>query len=522
MKNQIMRRLLAVSLLGLLAPLVTVSPAVAGDAVVSGACDEAAFDTALATALTGGGGTLTFDCGSPATIVFSTQKVITTGNTVIIDGADQITLSGDNTTRHFQIDTGASLEIRDLTLTDGAVEGDGGALVNDGSLTITGSTLSGNGVTGAGGAIANNNILTIKDSSFISNTADSGGAIVSSGPLSISTSQFVENQGNGTFAGAILSAGGGSITESTFEGNTSFFGGAIVNAQGTLEFSNSTFYGNEASGTGGAIYNLTNMTITNSTLSGNSAPLGGALFSISDAVTELVASTVTANSSPGDNTTSSGALDNDQGGTITLRQTIVANQTVGADCFGTMTSDDHNLDSDNTCNLVGANDIPGSDPDLGPLADNGGPTQTHLLNSGSPAIDSAGFGGCPADDQRGEPRPSGAACDIGSVEVQQSTFALCASYYTGRVSSPRSGACGAYQLALETPEDLPLAFCIDAWTGLVNYTFGNPCNAPRYTHTVPDDGALLTCVSLYTGLNRAVLSHAQCNAYEVPNTIPPA
>jgi hypothetical protein len=58
------------------------------------------------------------------------------------------------------------------------------------------------------------------------------------------------------------------------------------------------------------------------------------------------------------------------------------------------------------------------DPRLGPLVDNGGPTRTHALLLGSPAIDAASTPDCPTTDQRGVLRPQGAACDIGSYERQ--------------------------------------------------------------------------------------------------------
>ncbi len=59
----------------------------------------------------------------------------------------------------------------------------------------------------------------------------------------------------------------------------------------------------------------------------------------------------------------------------------------------------------------------GVDALLGPLADNGGQTSTHALLAGSPAIDAGDDGACPAEDQRGEPRPSGAGCDVGAFEL---------------------------------------------------------------------------------------------------------
>jgi hypothetical protein len=79
------------------------------------------------------------------------------------------------------------------------------------------------------------------------------------------------------------------------------------------------------------------------------------------------------------------------------------------------TVSDHSLDSDNSCVLIGPGDLPGVAPLLGPLANNGGPTDTHALLAGSPAIDAGGI--CAPTDQRGVTRPQGPACDIGAFEA---------------------------------------------------------------------------------------------------------
>jgi hypothetical protein len=78
-----------------------------------------------------------------------------------------------------------------------------------------------------------------------------------------------------------------------------------------------------------------------------------------------------------------------------------------------ITSLGDNVFSDATCNPIATDQIVG-DAGVGPLADNGGPTLTHGLLAGSPAIDAAAT--CPPIDQRGVARPQGAACDVGSVE----------------------------------------------------------------------------------------------------------
>jgi hypothetical protein len=82
-------------------------------------------------------------------------------------------------------------------------------------------------------------------------------------------------------------------------------------------------------------------------------------------------------------------------------------------------SDGHNLDSDGSCFLTATGDLPKRNPLLGPLAFNGGPTETEALLAGSPAIDAGAADGCPQYDQRGVVRPQGAGCDIGAYERVQ-------------------------------------------------------------------------------------------------------
>lgn len=93
-----------------------------------------------------------------------------------------------------------------------------------------------------------------------------------------------------------------------------------------------------------------------------------------------------------------------------------------------LTSNGHNLSSDDTCNFKNAGDLNDTDPKLGPLQDNGGPTQTMALMSESPAIDAGNPSGCTdgqahllTADQRGEARPDkedSSGCDIGAYESQ--------------------------------------------------------------------------------------------------------
>ena len=109
--------------------------------------------------------------------------------------------------------------------------------------------------------------------------------------------------------------------------------------------------------------------------------------------------------------------------TLTLTNTIItgnhwyACERFASGTVATVVSGGHNLVQDDSCNPV-ASDIIDANAEIGPLADNGGPTQTHALLAGSPAIDAGDDAACPAIDQRGVARPQGSHCDTGSVEQQ--------------------------------------------------------------------------------------------------------
>ncbi|MEX0745410.1 MAG: flexitail domain-containing putative surface protein, partial [Phycisphaeraceae bacterium] len=163
--------------------------------------------------------------------------------------------------------------------------------------------------------------------------------------------------------------------------------------------------------------------LENTTVSGNQATQGGGMLDHKtqdglNAGTTAKSSTIAANtaSSKGGGILSFHTASGD--GYVDLENTIVADNTLNgspSDCDGPITSQGHNVNSDESCGLAGGGDISSADPLLGPLADNGGPTETHYLLPGSPAID---VGVCPPNtDQRGIPRPQGAGCDIGAIEL---------------------------------------------------------------------------------------------------------
>jgi hypothetical protein len=121
-------------------------------------------------------------------------------------------------------------------------------------------------------------------------------------------------------------------------------------------------------------------------------------------------------------TTASGGGVSASIGVLALQGTIVAGNTP-ENCAGiAVASVDHNLQDDASCPLTRLNDRSDADPLLGPLAQNGGLTATHLPSAGSPALDHGPSLGCPGTDQRGVTRPrdgdgDGApACDVGAVE----------------------------------------------------------------------------------------------------------
>jgi len=190
-------------------------------------------------------------------------------------------------------------------------------------------------------------------------------------------------------------------------------GGIALNATASLTLSSSTVSGNTTNEEGGGIENNGGtVVLTNVTVSGNTADTGGGLDCRGPCTLTNV--TVTANFAW------DGSAVNVRGaGTITVLNTIVANNTGSVQCGGDppfLNSNGYNLSSDFSCNLTDTGDQQNTDPLLGPLQDNGGPTFTHELLAGSPAIDAGTNTGCPATDQRGIARPFNVTCDIGAFE----------------------------------------------------------------------------------------------------------
>jgi hypothetical protein len=314
--------------------------------------------------------------------------------------------------------------------------GGGGGLRNTGMLTVTGSSLSGNTASGSGfvygGGIYNSGPLTVTGSTLSGNTADYGGAIAAFGMVTVSNSTLSGNFGR--IGGGIYNPGTLTFTFSTLSGNTvsssggfPALGGGLFNL-GTLTVSNSTLSGN----TGGGIYNDGRLTVSNSTFSGNTAGIGGGINSEGNSPVTLTNVTLTANraGSVGGGLAVFTALK------PVLHNTLIAGNfrrptgTAPGDVWGILDpSGDNNLIGDGTDmtglsngvngNQVGTADNP-IDPRLGPLADNGGPTLTHALLPGSPALDAGNNAYATDFDQRGPgfPRIVNGIIDIGAFEFQ--------------------------------------------------------------------------------------------------------
>ncbi|MBK9092075.1 MAG: hypothetical protein IPM84_04725 [Anaerolineae bacterium] len=398
-------------ILVLLALSIPASPAHAGSVVTT--CDEPHLLAAMA-----GGGTVTFSCSGTITL----SSTITVATDTTVDGSGQnVIISGNHAVRVFTVNPEIALNLNMLTIANGRSVGDGGGIQNDGGLvTISNSTLSSNTAAWSGGGISNyhpyrHGTVTVSNSTFSGNSADNDGGGIANfgGTVMVSNSIFSGNSALGS-GGGIVSTSTLAVSNSTFSGNSaSIFGGGIYNT-GEAIVSNSTFSANSADG-GGGILNAYELTVSNSTFSGNSAAgYGGAIFNFETAV--LTNSTLSGNSADG-----GGGIFNNVDSSLTLRNTVVANSPSGSNCYAYVSrpivDGGGNLSfGDNTCPGISG------DPKLGPLQNNGGPTETMALGAGSAARDAANDATCAAApvnnlDQRGVTRPQGAHCDIGAYEA---------------------------------------------------------------------------------------------------------
>jgi len=316
------------------------------------------------------------------------------------------------------INNGGALTLTNSTVSNNTAQ-DGAGISNGGALTLTNSTVSNNTGSRNGGGIENvGGTVTLTNSTVSGNSAKDGGGIINSGTLTITGSIVTGNTASRLAGGIVSDPGTLTLTDSTVSSNTASSDAGGIRNGGSMQISNCTINGNSAGGSAGGIQNFGGATLTNVTISSNSATSNGGGLANWLATITLTNVTINVNSASG---TGGGIYV--ASGTVKLKNTIVANSVSGGDFGGAeVTSLGHNLDSDGTGALGGTGDLSNTDPLLGPLADNGGPTFTHALLAGSPAIDAGDPTDYPPTDQRGFTRPvdgdgdSNAICDIGAYE----------------------------------------------------------------------------------------------------------
>lgn len=388
--------------------------------------------------------------------------------TVLGPGRDALTIdgNGDRVFLHgdFRIGLG-TLAISDLTIRNGNyTHGLASCIDSSGNITLTNVTItdchaSGGSPMTFGGALSVSGTLTMQSSTISDSSSTAGGNAVASGggayvagdavlvDSTISGNRITAVSGGDGFyitgGGGLYVRGSLTLTRSTISGNTVTASGADqagiaggVFLRDTSVFDSSTVSGNEADGDGGGVFKAkfsnygdppggTRLTIANSTVSGNRGARGAGVLSERELI--VANSTLTANAA----SVGGGGLvfraDDIAAVTFTFDSSIVFGNTaptggLSADLAATegglTVAGAHNLIGEaGTLTLPG--DTLAGDPLLQPLAANGGPTQTHALGEGSPAIDAGANPNAYPYDQRGEghPRVAGAAADIGAFEV---------------------------------------------------------------------------------------------------------
>lgn len=392
-----------------------------------------------------------------STLSYGTVNNATLGGGAIYNFAGTVNLTRTDLTHNTTTGSGGAINNTDngtVTITDGTLahntaDVQAGAIINTDTLTINGTVFSENASDFNGGAIVSNDTLALTAATFSKNTAgEDGGALYTEQNVTINTTIFDDNTSGDWGGAALFNIGTVSIADSTFSNNQTlgdgYGGGFGATGTGTypsytlkLTVNGTTFSGNtainDANALGGAmaLYKV-DANFTNSTISGNEAGFGGGLMDW-DSDTLLVHTTIA-------NNVAANAYDlyNYQSNTR-VRGVIFASNGPNCTIFeGTLVSADYNISNDATCVLTSNNDQTETDPLLRPLSDYGGPTQTHALQDGSPAVDVVPALNCVWDhdnndatsalaltvDQRDEPRPvdgdsdGNNLCDVGAFESQ--------------------------------------------------------------------------------------------------------
>ena len=373
------------------------------------------------------------------------------GDTVIDGGGIERVL-------HLQAVAAASIAvtIEGVTIQGGVSLSDGGGIRADAGvdLQLIDVIVTGNSAANGGGVFTAGDALSLRDTAIVANSSArrGGGLAAVSGSVAIESS-LVEGNDAGTEGGGLhlrtavtefsfvdselrlntaVDSGGGAvlrsaeivamIVRSTVEENSGGNGGGVFwdSEDGSLDLDSSALIRNASSGQGAALWlDRGVISLVNVTLSNNVAELrGSAIFHEGGRLVILNTTIAQNTSNPGGSALSIAPLVSP-----TLQNTIVADN-VGGDCSRGVASLGNNLDGDGTCGLDQPGDVPEVDARLGPLGLNGGPTETHVLIIGSPALDAGDQAACPDSDQRGFLRALGEICDIGAYEEILPVFPL--------------------------------------------------------------------------------------------------
>jgi hypothetical protein len=356
-----------------------------------------------------------------------------------------VTFTGNTAGAGGGLATGGDVTATGCTFTDNhALEEHGGGIrvfSEDATAIIDGSTLSGNTADGWGGAFEQQGrsedtgataegvfTLTVTNSVVSGNTADSdgGGGLDTEDPATITIDHSTISGNNGEGGGGVGAYG----ETTTFTANASTFSGNVTEGSGSAVF----LSGVEEVEPVAAAAEETTATFTNSTITGNTEGAFGAV-AVHGALT-FNHVTMTNNTSEGvdpetDAASSRGNVDafavegdaaNVAAHTFTSANSVVSQPHGAVNCTeldAPATDGGYNFSDDESCGFTAptSNVKTPNDPVLGPLANNGGPTQTLLPLAGSPLLDVIPPAACGATvDQRGVTRPQGTACDIGAVE----------------------------------------------------------------------------------------------------------
>jgi CSLREA domain-containing protein len=409
------------------------------------------------------------------------------------DGWQKLGISAlGNSSRIFKIynDLSLSVTIQDVALAygDSGYAYGGGAIFNTEALTLDGvaflhnhSDATGGAITSVpdsesgylairdclfndnssgwyGGAIAAIATLTIVNSSISYNqSSDQGGGIYATGPATISHAYIYHNQSTQEGGNLFLSTGSNVflIEDSVIRAGLTEFGdgGNIYIRVNSIYEPDFTIRRTEISGgyagdnedpdqKGGGIYSDIGLTLENVTISGNSAPFGGGIYSIEDTWPSVFKNITVSDNSHGTGGFGDGIY-KEGAGAIQISNSIVAlNGSVGGcgghecDCYragGAAISGGYNIEGGDSCGFGQVTDQQHTNPLIGPLSNNWGFSQTHMLYLGSPAIDRGSNATCLTTDQRGWYRPIEgtdldeppvATCDIGAYESGHQLFFL--------------------------------------------------------------------------------------------------